>query len=234
MLQMDKEERIIYQEQLRDLAGQLSQAEENERRRVAEGLHDEVGQLLGGLSMHLEVLSGASLLPAQRDSLAEARELLQKASRAVRTLTFQLWPPLLHEAGLGPALKGLVAEFNGKHPIEFDFASGGDMPELADDTRAFIFRAAGELLSNAANHASAKHVHLSLGFKDGDVSLCVEDDGVGFNPAGIVVNGPAGRGFGLFAIRERAGSMCGRLEIDSAPGKGCRAMLVISLVAKMT
>jgi len=220
-----EEELTQYRDQLRRLASQLSMAEERERRRVAEQLHDEVSQFLGALSLHLQVLEGASLSPPQMAALSQSRDLLREMSQAVRTLTFELCPPILYESGLAPALAWLVGQFDRKSEARFDFEAKEDIPPLPEDIRAFAFRAARELLYNAAKHANARYVKVSMA-REGDVlRISIADDGIGFDPTSIGALEQESEGFGLFSIRERARSLGGSLEIDAAPGRGSREHL---------
>jgi len=222
----DEEELAQYRDQFRRLASQLSLAEERERRRVAEELHDEVSQSVGALSLHLQVLEGASLSPPQMAALSQSRDLLREMSQAVRTLTFELYPPMLYESGLAPALAWLVGQFDRKsEAARFDFEAKEDIPPLPADIRAFAFRAARELLYNAAKHANARYVKVSMS-REGDVlRISVADDGIGFDPTSIGALEQESKGFGLFSIRERARSLGGSLEIDAAPGRGSREHL---------
>ncbi len=224
-----KAERALldYQQRLRRLADALSQAEEQERRRVAEGLHDEVSQSLGGLSLHLQVLNEAQLTDRQKQSLEKSRKLLRKVSQAVRTLTFELCPPMLYESGLVPALQWLVEQFNHKYPAGFRLDADERAPQPDEGTRFFVFRAVNELLNNAARYAEAAEVRVRLRGHGGRLYLCVEDDGKGFDPAAAGANGASLRGFGLFSIRERVHNLGGDMDVKSAPGQGTRICIIL-------
>lgn len=222
------EERLhSYQKQLQRLALELSSAEERERRRVAEGLHDEVSQSLGALSLHLQVLSGASLSPPQKAALSQSRDLLREMSRSVRTLTFELCPPMLYETGLAPALAWLVEQSRQRFEGRLDFECGEGVPPFPEEVRAFAFRAARELLINALKHASARNIRLRLTAEGAHMTISVEDDGVGFDPEAIHLGGPGRVAFGLFSVRERARGLGGRLDIVAAAGRGSRLTLVL-------
>ena len=221
------EELLDYQKQLQRLALQLSSAEDRERRRVAEGLHDEVSQSLGALSLHLQVLNRASLSQPQKEALSQSRDLLHEMSRSVRTLTFELCPPMLYETGLASALVWLVEQSRQRFEGRLNFECGPRIPSLREEVRAFAFRAARELLINVLKHASAQDIHLRLTAAGAHVEISVEDDGVGFDPEAIGLGGPGQVAFGLFAVRERARGLGGHLEIDAAAGRGSKLTLVL-------
>jgi len=222
-----EEERAQYREQLRGLASELSSAEERERRRVAEDLHDQVSQNLGAMSMHLQMLRGADLVSTQTAALEDSLALLRATARSVRTMTFELCPPMLYETGLAPALAWLAEQSQQGFEGRLGFECSDGVPPLPEEVRAFAFRAARELLNNALKHASPQNMRLRLAAEGAYATISVEDDGVGFDPEAIRSGGPGQRGFGLFAVRERARSLGGRLEIDAVVGRGSRLTLVL-------
>ncbi|MFW6114394.1 MAG: PAS domain S-box protein, partial [bacterium] len=177
---------LEYQRQLQDLAAALSKTEDQERRRIAEGLHDEVGQSLAALSLHLQSLKSANLPPSQASDLSRANNLVRQVSKTLRTLIFELCPPMLYESGLAAALTWLTEHFKQAHKeaqLIFDLAP--EVPELPEELRAFAYQAARELLRNAERHASAETIRLSVKADGEAVKLTVEDDGVGFDPASL-------------------------------------------------
>jgi len=216
-------------EQRRAVSAQLCEAENRERRRVAEGLHDEVSQLLAALSLQMQVLGQVRLPQMAQEALARARSLLDRVSRAVRTTTFELCPPMLYELGLVAALEWLVDEFRCRGATRFDFEVRGLAAEVPREPRSFVFRAVRELLSNVVEHADARSAQVLVQQEDGWLRVCVADDGVGFDASRTVLGGTSKGGFGLFSLRERARGFGGRLEIDAAPGRGSRITLVLGL-----
>jgi len=224
-----EEERRQLGEHLRGLASQLSSAEDRERRRVAVGLHDHVGQNLGAMNMHLQILRDAELSETQAGALGESLALLKEVSAAVRTMTFELCPPMLYETGLVAALSWLVGQHGQGLPAECWFKDDGQAKPLNDEALGFVFGAVRELLINVARYADARHVRVST-VREGDLlKACVEDDGIGFDPTSIGPAGGEGAGFGLFSIRERVKHLGGRFEIESAPGRGSRFTLVVPM-----
>jgi signal transduction histidine kinase len=215
-----------YHNQLRSLASQLSLAEESERRRLATGLHDEVGQTLAAIKLKLGSL-GDILPRAYVDGrLEEIRGLVNEAIQQTRRLTFDLSSPILYELGLEPALEWYVEQFQAKYGISSEFESDGRPKPLGDDVRGLLFQAARELLLNVAKHASAHSVKVHT-WRDGEsIWIGVEDDGSGFDVRNARWRT---RGFGLFNIKERLTAIGGRVEINSDPGHGTTIILVAPL-----
>ena len=224
-----EEERRQLEEQVHMLASQLSSAEDRERRRLAEDLHDRVGQSLGALSLHLQVLRGAELSGEQAAALNQSLALVKQTADEVRTLSFELCPPMVYEMGLAPALSWLVEQHAQGHPAEFRFEDDGQATPLGDEAAGAVFRAARELLRNAARHANPSHVKVSVARERDLLRVCVEDDGIGFDPEGVGLVGREGAGFGLFSIRERARHLGGRFEIESSPERGSRFTLLVPI-----
>ena len=213
-----------YQARLRMLAAQLSLAEERERRRLATQLHDHVGQALAVAKMRLGSLKGAPPDECAK-GLVEIREYLDEAIKSTRELTSEMGSPTLYEFGLVAALESHVEAFRRRHGISIALAADGDGRPIKGDLAVILFQAARELLFNVVKHARARSARVSISRESDMVRLQVEDDGVGFSPAEAGRATPAGGGFGLFSIRERLTQAGGRVEVDSAPGKGTRVTL---------
>ena len=236
-------ELLAHQRQLRALAAQLSLGEERERRRLACHLHDQVGQTLAAAQMRLESLPE---LPPSADlsaAVAAVSELIEEAIGHTRALTADLSPPVLYEAGLPAALEWLADRLRRRYGLRVEVDASppppppsspssspdpGQSPHLPDWLRGLLFQAARELLTNTAKHARAARARVSVAAAPaGTVRVRVEDDGVGFDVAAALR--PGGGGFGLFNLRERLRAACGTLVIDSAPGRGTRVELEVSV-----
>ena len=214
-----------YHRQLRVLASQLALAEERERRRMAEGLHDHVAQSLTVAKMRLDALRESAPDGDLADRLDDARRQVEETIRQTRNLIFDFSPPVLHELGFEAALEWLVEEFQARNRLPTSFEDDGRPKPLQEPVRLTLFRASRELLANVVKHARAGHVAVRVR-RDGDeICVEVEDDGVGFDPAILNNHRNDDMAFGLFSIRERLDYYGGRLDIASAPGKGTRVTL---------
>jgi signal transduction histidine kinase len=222
---------LAHRTRLRSLAAELTRAEQRERRQLALDLHDRVGQSLAVAKLRIESMradlqrahDGASLT----ESLGALSDLIQALIEDTRSLVFEISPPILYELGLGPALRWLAERLSWRAGIAVQVHIEPDAhasPELEEELRAFLFRAAHELLTNAIKHAHASELRIALGRTGGRACLCVEDDGVGFAvpPEGPP---PAMSGLGLFSLRERLEHLGGSLRLESAPGRGTRVRI---------
>jgi signal transduction histidine kinase len=221
------EQRVIQRtEQLRRLAIQTTLAEERERQAIARDLHDGLGQLLHVAKVKLDVL--ASQLPASAISAADDLDaLLADASRETRSLTTQLSPPVLVKLGLPHALRWLVEEMNRLYGLNVFVSGGAGCPTLMPAQASILFRAARELLINAAKYSGVGLAHLHMTCSNEQLILTVADPGVGI-PNVAKAMGET-KGFGLASIRERLTYLGGEMEIVSVPGNGLRVSLHMPL-----
>jgi signal transduction histidine kinase len=212
-------------QQLRAMATELSQTEERERRRLARMLHDDLQQLLAATKYHAGALQGRLSDEALRKRLAKVIDLLDQSIKTSRSLTIELSPPILYDAGLPAALNWLARWMQSKHGLRVEVRADEAAGPQSEETRIFLFQAARELLFNVTKHADVKRARVELRRReDGQVQLIVQDQGTGFDPAER--QGPSSGGFGLFSIRERLEMLGGRMEIDSAPEAGTRITLL--------
>jgi PAS domain S-box-containing protein len=223
-------------EQLRRLAGELTLAEQRERRRMAKVLHDHLQQLLVSARFRTAILGRAGdRLVAQ--ATGEIEELLDQSIQASRSLTAELSPPILHEGGLKPGLEWLARWMADRHGLVVDLSVQDPLPSLLEDVKVLLFESVRELLFNAVKHARVRTAAVNLRRVDGQMlQITVSDSGPGFDPAALARVGsfdPAAlapaSGFGLFSIRERLSLIGGRFEIHSSPGNGSRFMLIAPL-----
>ncbi len=228
--QVEAERRLArYQDELRALTAELTLAEARERRRIAEGLHDQTGQALIAARMQLAELAEADGDGAKRRSLDEVRELLDQALRQTRSLTFELSCPVLYRLGLAPAIRDLGEGLEEEHGVRFRFSGDLGPALLTEDRKVLLFRCVRELLLNVVKHARASTVRVSLRRAGARLRIAVEDDGAGFDGSKPRSGHAAGGGLGLFAIRERLRHLGGRLEIRTAPDAGTRATISVPL-----
>jgi len=215
-----------YQQQLRSLASELSLAEERERRRLAEVLHDEVGHALTLLKMKLGEMRDAASAAGLAEPLSEISGIVDQAINTTRSLTFEISPPILYAIGLEPALEWLTERFERRHGITCEFKDDGQQKPLDDDVCVLLFRAVRELLMNIGKHARATKARVSIIRDADDIEITVEDNGVGFDTSTLSTYGATEEGFGLFDIRERLEYAGGYSEVKSEPGRGTTVTLV--------
>jgi signal transduction histidine kinase len=203
--------------ELRQLSQKLSKAQEDERRNLSRELHDQVGQTLTALSMELGNVEELRHVPGEAfaQRLSEAKKLNQETLRAVRNISSALRPSVLDELGLAPALQWQGREFTRRSGVPVDLQVDGELTDLPDAHRTCIYRVVQEALTNAARHAGAKSIRMTLHGGPGVLSLTIEDDGSGFD-----VQRARGRGSGLLNIQERVRELGGRVEFLSAPSRG--------------
>jgi signal transduction histidine kinase len=217
------EQRVIERTaQLRQLTFELATAEERERRAIALDLHDHLGQLLAVANVKL----GAHHKDGNiSDAVcAEVCDLMQRAERTVRSLAFQVSPPVLYELGLVPALEWLADEMRGVYGLEVTVRDDGKPKPLDKAIRSIVFRVVRELLIDVSKHAKVGTAAIDLRGGDGGIELSVSDAGVGFDPTALAAPGARG-GFGLPSVRERVAAIGGEFEIESVHGDGTVAKL---------
>jgi two-component system, NarL family, sensor histidine kinase UhpB len=208
-------------------SGQLAmRAQEEERRRLARDLHDEVNQALTAILLRLEALA-QDTPPERMPELAELKRLVNQAMEELLTLARHLRPSALDDHGLVPAVEAQLKRFSARTGIEVRMSTGGDPNELPEVMQTAIFRVAQEALANVARHAGATVVEVELEEEDGRAELRVRDDGAGFDPGAIPRAGSEGpgAGLGLGGMAERARLVGGELDVRSAPGGGTSVTL---------
>jgi PAS domain S-box-containing protein len=234
-----EEKLMLYQEQLRSLAAQLSLAEERLRRKIATDIHDNVSQNLAISKMKLEALA-QSVNSDQAESLKEISDLIGQTIEVSRSLTFEMSPPILYELGFVPALDWLVNRTRQRFAIETEFVDDGKPKPLVIDVSVLLFQAVRELVNNVIKHAKARNLKITASSVRSSICITVEDDGLGFEMAHAMsarkhsskkdVSDYSLRGFGLFNIRERLDHIGGSIEIHSKSGQGTRVTLFVPLL----
>lgn len=194
-----------------------------ERQRLARDLHDAVTQTLFSASMIADVLPRLwERRPDQgRQRLDELRQLTRGALAEMRTLLLELRPNALVEANLADVLRQLGEAVMGRARLPITVTVAGEDQQVSPDVQVVCYRVAQEALNNVVKHAGARSVAVHLAVHPDTVSLCVSDDGCGFDVAGIEAAGH----FGLGIMHERAASVGARLQVESVPGQGTTVLL---------
>lgn len=227
--QKEAENKLLeYQDRLRSLSSQLALVEDRQRQQLATAIHDGLAQQLFGVRAQVTLLKYPDKLGDYQAVVAETLRILDETMKEARNLSFELFPPVLHEVGLEAALTWLAHQVNLRTGLPCTVTVDGEGEELPEDLRAMAYQSVRELLNNVYKHAEATEVVISLNHVPEFLTILVDDNGVGFEispdqtPRISETNG-----FGLFSIRERLRSVGGRMLVDSRPGKGCRVFLSI-------
>ncbi len=220
---------LEHQKQLQNLTSELSLAEERERRRIANGLHDQIGQTLAIVQMRLGGLIDAALDDGAGRQIAEVRELVDQSVSAIRSLTFELSSPLLYELGLEAALQGLVDQVEERHGLACAFEADRAPKPLTDDSNVVLYHVVRELLFNVIKHSEAHRAVVRVSADEDRIRITVEDDGVGIDTTGFGETFGSSGGFGLFSIHERLNHLGGSLAVESETGQGTRVVVTAPL-----
>lgn len=201
----------------------------DERRRLAAEIHDTIAQGLTGIIAQLQVVANAPDLDLARTHLARASDLARHSLGEARRSVHNLAPVALENAGLAEALKKTVAEWGERTGVRAEFTVTGTAEQLHDEVSATLLRIVQEALSNAARHAQAGRVGVTLSYLGDEVILDIRDDGRGFDPATVPERTRTG-GFGLDGMRARAERIAGSLTVESEPGQGTALSARVPLV----
>jgi signal transduction histidine kinase len=221
-------EAVEQAQKLRLLSAELSLAEEAERRRIAEMLHEDLQQLLVAARMQLAALC-RTREDAQREPIArEIADVLERSFKLTRSLSVELAPPVLSELGLAAALEWLAAETRKNYNVEVIVEADSLANPKTADLRIFLFRAVRELLLNSVKHAGGSAVHITMQHRQPDkVRIIVADDGPGFDPNSLDNKRTDSQTVGLVNIRERVSSFGGEFHINSGSKRGTRITLLL-------
>ncbi|MFF0039304.1 sensor histidine kinase [Streptomyces mirabilis] len=201
----------------------------DERRRLAAEIHDTIAQGLTGIIAQLQVVAGATDLTTARIHLERASGLARHSLGEARRSVHNLAPVALADDGLPEALKKTVAEWTERTGIRAEFTVTGTTEQLHEEIAATLLRIVQEALSNAARHAHATRLGVTLSFLGDEVILDIRDDGQGFDPLALPERTRAG-GFGLDGMRARAERVAGTLTVEAEPGHGTAVSAHVPLV----
>jgi signal transduction histidine kinase len=213
---------------LKKLSARLVVAQERERTLISRELHDQLGQTLTGMVIHLHAAQRAATPQAAREHAATAMEMAQGAVEQVKTLSFSLRPAQLDLLGLMPAVQSAVQRIAEPAGLAYAVTARGAEPKPLRETAPVVVRLVQEAVTNAVRHAQAAQVQVRLRFLPGGrIGLLVVDDGIGFDRQ-AVLSGPASeRNVGLYGMIERTELAGGRLHLRTRPGGGVAIRAVI-------
>jgi PAS domain S-box-containing protein len=226
-----EERDALYQHRLKALAQDLTRAEDNERRHLAEALHDDIGQMLVALNMKLSVLKGTTDRELIQQLVGQVDELMGLIMETCKTLTWQLSPPSLYESNFAAGIEHMAEDLKRFFGLDVEIRSADQRLELKRSKSALLFRCAKELLINVAKHAGSNSpAEVRIEQIEGTVRLVVIDQGKGFDIAEWE-NGET-EGFGLFSLRERLMDVNGSICIESVQGHGTTVTIDVPLAAR--
>lgn len=197
-------------------------AQEDERKRIARDIHDNIGQAITALKLKLKAIEEQAKEVAElSEQLAHAQEIADRVDSEVDFLAWELRPSVLDDFGLRRALEVYVRDWSQHFNIPAQYQIVGlDDKRLVPEIEINLYRIAQEALNNVVKHAAAKNVSVLLERRDNEIILIVEDDGKGFEPGNINSVEEDDRGMGILGMKERASLAGGGLDIESSPGKG--------------
>lgn len=219
---------VVQDRQIQELAIDLTLAEQRERQRISQLLHDELQQQLFALQMHLHNLQG--LLPEDHDlrqQLAEAYSLTKTGITTTRTLVSELSPATLQTDTFGESLKWLTKHIRERHGLTVTLQGADGCPELPIALRVLLFQCLQELLFNVVKHAGADEATLEVEVSGTGCTFTVQDKGSGFPPAVSKFDSERQEGFGLHSVQRRLEPFGGTVEIATRPGEGTRVTITL-------
>ncbi len=212
-----------YQRKLKALNRELSLVEERERRQIAENLHDGLGQTLSFAYIKLSSIDGVNFSPEIKETIETTSDLINKAIKESRTLTYDLSPPILYELGLIPALKWKFDQVEQKYNLKTKIFGENTKLKIVKEYNIIIYRIISELIQNIIKHAKASKIILRIEQTENKYRFLLEDNGIGINSENRYKNKISG--FGLMSIKERLESLNGHFLLKSESGKGTKAII---------
>lgn len=215
---------------LQALSSRMMQIQETERRTLARELHDEIGQALTAVKIHLQALLLRSDTLKHVPQIEDSLRIVDGALEQVRSLSLDLRPSQLDDLGLQPALRWYLDRQSRIAGLDLQFGADALPARLHPDVETACFRIAQEAMTNVLRHAGAKRVGVELRRHGEELELTVEDDGKGFDVAAAQRRAATGASLGLAGMEERAALAGGRIELSSAAGRGTRVRVSFPLV----
>jgi len=208
---------------------QLLETQEFERRMLARELHDEIGQQLGALKLHLRVLGRGTDNAQQVSRLAECLEIVDVTIGAIRNRALELRPSMLDDFGLQAALDWYCSRQAERSGASIEVVLDGLDERPLPDVETACFRIVQEAVNNALRHGESQHIAIGLNGLGQQITLRIQDDGRGFIAPSMLATTARGAGFGISSMRERAELLGGNFSITSTPGVGTLVEAMIPL-----
>jgi signal transduction histidine kinase len=215
---------------LRRLAARREAVREEERARIAQNLHDGAGQSINLLRLKLAAIARRPGDEARAAQLAEAQGIIDQINQEIRSLEFELSPPVLRQLGLVPAIGWLAEDMQRSYGLGVVVNDDEEEKPLDQTLLASMFRAVRELLINVAKHANVNTAHVDIQRAEGNILITVSDMGSGFDLAKL--DRLETTGLGLAGVRERTEFAGGSLHVSSVPGAGTTVTITMPLSEK--
>ena len=230
MIEDDPSRRRRAEEQVRDLASRLTMAEHEERRRIAQVLHDDLQQRLYSVQMRIGTLMDQALAAGRDEMVAtlqDVEDLLVASVELTHNLTMEISPPILEHEGITEALELVALHMKELHGLDVRVSATGRIPTVDDDMSVFVVQVVRELLFNVVKHADTGSAEIVMSTGEGELSVEVGDAGVGLDVDAQHGSPTAAGGLGLSVARERLALFGGRMDIESSPRRGTTVTITI-------
>ncbi len=224
----DISRQIQAEERLKLVSLQLLTNQEAERRRIAQDLHDDIGQSMTALILTLKAIQSDVIVAGHKtigDQVKGTIRIVEEMMRHIRQVLFDLRPPSFETTSPAKVLESLCSSLALSTGLRAVFSSQQQLPIMSDAQATALYRLVQEGMTNAVKHARAKSVWINLEYAEGEINISFEDDGEGFDPGQRVEYG-----LGLEGLRERFQMLNGNFDIESAPGKGTKIYGSIPIV----
>jgi len=218
---------------LKKLSLKLIKAQEEERKKISEMIHDDIGQNITAIKINISLIEERiqlKLFPKVKERLIETKSLINNVFEHLHKLSVDLRSPILRDIGLVPALYAYVDRYKERENIDVNFKIINLKKRLTKEIEIVIFSIVQEAFTNISRHALASKVYLCLENKKSKVCILIEDNGKGFNIEDVRDSEDPDLGLGLLEMRERIDSIGGNLDIQSSLGKGTRLLIKIPIL----
>jgi len=215
---------------LKKLSKKLINAQEEERRKISEIIHDDIGQNITAIKINISLIEGSvksHTVHKMKERLIETKSLFEQVFDQLHKLSVDLRSPILRDIGLVPALRAYVDSYKKREKIDIDFKVINLKKRLNKEIEIVVFRIIQEAFTNISKHACASNIYLSLENKKSKVCVLIKDNGKGFNNKNVRSLEELDGGLGLIEMRERIEIVGGNLEIKSSLGKGTQLLIEI-------